>query len=285
VFGLEAAFYPAKKWIWRILEVKSDRNTLGSERWQKLVEGGPIPVPRKGKSREHSEEFDLIGIMCGNDHLPYDDSQDNIGRRVESWECKRIVKRDMGLAERLNPELPNDIRKAVCARNFMMKKLGDEDPSDHMGEYFKMTKQNIKSSVDITTQFITQACKKNESCIIPFNVFKTELGTWMTKAKRASNKKNMPNDDQIEATLALNKARLLRVQDPRAQSTYDEITDYEMVDVDANAQGVDEASVEALVTEIYREDGGDRVNVTAMATGYYVKGLEIFEHKVTYGVY
>jgi hypothetical protein len=284
VFGLEAAFYPAKKWIWRILEVKSDRNTLGSERWQKLVEGGPIPVPRKGKSREHSEEFDLIGIMCGNDHLPYDDSQDNIGRRVESWECKRIVKRDMGLGERLNPELPNDIRKAVCARRFVQGWLKDRDPSEFMGEYFKMTKQNIKSSVDITTQFVTQACIKKPGSIVPFNVFKTEMGKWMAQAKRVSNKKNMPNDDQIEATLAMNSARLLHVKDPRAQTLFDKMTDFEMVPVDSRAQDPAQSNVEAEVTLIYREDGSDRTDVTTMAQGQYVKGLEIMEMKVVYGV-
>jgi uncharacterized protein DUF5906 len=143
------------KKMWCIQELKKDLR-LSSSRFQNMVSGEHMPIPRKNRD-EVSQEWTLPGIMAGNDRVPFPDAQGSISRRILSFEhTQKVSTVDTTLEVQIEAELPDFIRKCIMIYRTEMMRVGSRDiwAANVLPKYFHKTRANLKKHVDFSMAFI-----------------------------------------------------------------------------------------------------------------------------------
>jgi len=206
--------------MWIIMELKADLN-LASSRYQQMVSGERMPIPKKNKDAEEVD-WKLPGIVVGNDKLPFSDAQGSISRRTLMFEYKRqLLKTKTNLENKLAEELPNLIRKCGRARYFILEWLGDRDiwGEGILPEYFKQTKEKLKSETDPVSRFFNGCCEFATSIeVMEDAMFVTPLEELTNQIKAHGGKDRMKSrstldisEDHVKGELAKKGLRMFRI--------------------------------------------------------------------------
>ena len=176
-FGLDPV---SESYVWFCAEVKKDFG-LSQAEWQSIVCGDPVSVACKNQKARVIPQWDVPGMMAGNELPGFVDSEGSFSRRVILWEFTQGVEdeADMGLSQYIRMEIPAIRYKITKA---YLQAVQDHGKSRIMKAgilpaYFHKTNKNTKILSNSLVAFINDndqvICAKDDpNCVWPFEKFK-----------------------------------------------------------------------------------------------------------------
>ena len=138
-FGLSAIM---NSFMFIAPEVKGDL-ALEQAEFQSMVSGEDVSVAVKNKTA-HSIEWNVPGVLGGNEVPNWKDNSGSVLRRILTWNFTKQVKdADPQLDEKLNDEMPIILLKCIRAYLDYSNRYKDKDIWNVVPEYFKKIQKQV----------------------------------------------------------------------------------------------------------------------------------------------
>jgi hypothetical protein len=209
---------PKDKYMWIIREVKGNWN-LSVDRFQLMVSGEEVIVPRKGIQDPIVEIWNIPGCGGGNDLLGLPDKKGSIIRRIAMVEFGvPVTKVDSNLGLKLKKYMPDFIRKCSCAYNNLKRIVGDGDIWSFVPREMINNRETMKKSVDLIHGFVVKNCttmpswdtyKTKPYFVTPLKDFQKYLTKSHIFASSTKYKKDAFTEEDVESALTSHGYRVI----------------------------------------------------------------------------
>lgn len=167
-FGLSSF---VDKYIFIAPEVRNDLG-LDQAEFQSMVSGEDMCVAKKMETAEQVQ-WNVPGILAGNQVPNWSDNARSIARRIVVWEfTKRPESTDTKLGEYLAMEMAAIILKCNMAYHEAVGKVGRDSVAKHLPSYFKGTDAILVDEVDSFRNLLKSGkLRFGEEAYMPFRDF------------------------------------------------------------------------------------------------------------------
>lgn len=169
-FGVSAL---AEKYLFIAPEIKADLQLEQAE-FQSMISGESVQLNIKYKTAE-SVEWNVPGIMAGNQVPMWVDNAGSISRRIVLFEfARRVTDGDTELGRKLQSELPSIILKATRAYHCAIRTCGADNVWRHLPPYFHTTREDLTLHTDPLEAFMHSGkVSLHDDLYMPWNTFNT----------------------------------------------------------------------------------------------------------------
>lgn len=134
-------------------EVKGDL-ALEQAEFQSMVSGEDVSIARKNQ-KALSMQWNVPGILAGNEVPNWKDNSGSVQRRVLTWNfSKQVVEADPTLEDKLDQEIPAILCKCVKAYLEYSSKYHDQDVWNVVPTYFKDIQKQIAVVTNTLQNFL-----------------------------------------------------------------------------------------------------------------------------------
>jgi hypothetical protein len=149
-FGISSL---ADKYLFVAPEIKSDLQMEQAD-FQSMVSGEALQLAVKHQ-QAYAIDWQVPGIMAGNEVPGWIDNSGSIGRRMIVFEfMRKVVDGDTELGKKLNREIGSIILRCNRAYHSALRKCGNDNVWCHLPEYFKRTKADLTESTNPLQHFM-----------------------------------------------------------------------------------------------------------------------------------
>jgi hypothetical protein len=152
-------------------EVKGDL-ALEQAEFQSIVSGEDVSIARKNE-KAISKEWDVPGILAGNEVPGYRDNSGSVLRRMMTWDFKRQVSdADPHLEDKLDIELPSILQKCIRAYLEYSTKYSDKDIWNVVPKYFGAVQAQIALVTNTLQNFLaSEKVRYGKDLYVPQKLF------------------------------------------------------------------------------------------------------------------
>ncbi len=260
VFGLETAVDTK---IWTIFELKQNIK-LSAARYQLMTEGARMSIPRKGL-KAITIDWNMPGLMCGNETLPFPDAQNSVGRRTMPWEfLYKVTETDTNLDKKLKRELPNMLRKCYWGYMYTKQWVGSRGIWDKnvLPLSFSAAQMRMKKQIDDVAAFVDTRLEisDHQHHVIPLVFLQQQLQSTLTKA--IAKDKNKFTIDMLVGTLeAMKGVQLFKIKPLKTHRAERDAANKKLYDLEQSNLEDDEDDVD-LEDEVDDDDEKDNDETT-----------------------
>lgn len=175
VFGLQGL---DKAKIWMGIEVKSNFS-MPQDVFQSAVSGETVNIPVKFK-QAFTKNWDLPGMLSGNDPLPYPDASRSITRRLMIVNfLNLVVNPNANIRTRIKQNIHKILLKANKAYRLAAKIYPESDLPSILPRYFADTSLEYRKEIDPLTAFMySNRVVRDPNGTISLDLFETLIRTF-----------------------------------------------------------------------------------------------------------
>ena len=134
-------------------EVKGDI-ALEQAVFQSIVSGEDVSIARKNE-KALSMQWNVPGILAGNEVPGYRDNSGSVLRRLVTWNFGRqVMDADPHLDQKLDAEIPHILMKCVLAYLDYAERYSDQDIWNVLPDYFKMVQNEVAKLTNPLQHFL-----------------------------------------------------------------------------------------------------------------------------------